>query len=70
MNTPLALSLVSGQDLPEAEIRLLDAGHFTLDETTSEITEMIRGFWCKTSDVCEKKLEMNQQYISISLART
>ena len=37
-------ALVYGEDVPEAEIHLLDAGHFALDEATPEIAELIRGF--------------------------
>ncbi|MGA9852613.1 MAG: alpha/beta hydrolase [Gammaproteobacteria bacterium] len=40
----IAGALAYGQDLPEAEIHLLDAGHFALDEATPEIAELIRGF--------------------------
>ncbi|MFP3550565.1 alpha/beta hydrolase [Paraburkholderia sp. SIMBA_049] len=32
------------RDLPNAEIHLLDAGHFALDEKPDEIAELIRGF--------------------------
>ncbi|MGH8282947.1 MAG: alpha/beta fold hydrolase [Gammaproteobacteria bacterium] len=40
----IAGALAYGQDLPEAEIHLLDAGHFALDEATPEIAELFRGF--------------------------
>jgi pimeloyl-ACP methyl ester carboxylesterase len=33
-----------GRDLPEAEIHLLDAGHFALDEKVDEIAALIRDF--------------------------
>jgi pimeloyl-ACP methyl ester carboxylesterase len=33
-----------GRDVPEAEIHLLDAGHFALDEKLDEIAAKIRGF--------------------------
>ncbi|WP_329323660.1 MULTISPECIES: hypothetical protein [unclassified Streptomyces] len=32
------------RDLPEAEIHLLDGGHFTLETHGPEITDYIRGF--------------------------
>ncbi|MHB9836511.1 alpha/beta fold hydrolase [Paraburkholderia terrae] len=32
------------RDLPKAEIHVLDAGHFALDEKPDEIAELIRGF--------------------------
>jgi pimeloyl-ACP methyl ester carboxylesterase len=32
------------RDLPEAEIHLLDAGHFALDEKTDEIASLILNF--------------------------
>jgi pimeloyl-ACP methyl ester carboxylesterase len=35
------------QDLPNAEIHLLDAGHFTLDEKTDEIADLILQFMAK-----------------------
>jgi pimeloyl-ACP methyl ester carboxylesterase len=35
------------QDLPDAEIHLLDAGHFALDEKTDEIASLILGFMAK-----------------------
>ena len=34
-------------DLPDAEIHLLDAGHFALDEKTDEIAALILGFMAK-----------------------
>jgi pimeloyl-ACP methyl ester carboxylesterase len=40
----IAGALVYGKDLPDAEIHLLDAGHFALDEATPEIAELIRVF--------------------------
>jgi hypothetical protein len=30
--------------VPEAEIHLLDAGHFALDEATPEVAELMRAF--------------------------
>jgi hypothetical protein len=36
--------LAYGRDLPEAEIHLLDAGHFALDEATPEIALLMRHF--------------------------
>ena len=35
----------AGDDLPEAEVHLLDAGHFALDEAAPEIAELIRSFF-------------------------
>jgi pimeloyl-ACP methyl ester carboxylesterase len=34
-----------GDDVAEAEVHLLDAGHFALDEATPQIAELIRGFF-------------------------
>ncbi len=31
-------------DVPEAEIHLLEAGHFGLDEATDEIASLVRNF--------------------------
>jgi pimeloyl-ACP methyl ester carboxylesterase len=44
----VAGALAYGQDLPEAEIHLLDAGHFALDEATPEIAQLVRAFLDKT----------------------
>ena len=33
-----------GRDVPDAEIHLLDAGHFALDEKADEIAEIVRNF--------------------------
>ena len=33
-----------GRDVPEAEIHLLDAGHFALDEALDQIVTLVRGF--------------------------
>jgi pimeloyl-ACP methyl ester carboxylesterase len=35
------------QDIPDAEIHLLDAGHFALDEKTDEIADLILQFMAK-----------------------
>ena len=35
------------RDLPNAEIHLLDAGHFALDEKTDEIADLILQFMAK-----------------------
>jgi pimeloyl-ACP methyl ester carboxylesterase len=35
------------RDLPEAEIHLLDAGHFALDENTDEIARLILDFMAR-----------------------
>lgn len=40
----VAGALAYGRDLPEAEIHLLDAGHFALDEALPEITLLMRHF--------------------------
>jgi pimeloyl-ACP methyl ester carboxylesterase len=32
------------RDLPKAEVHVLEAGHFALDESTSEIAKLMRGF--------------------------
>jgi len=40
----VAGAVAYGEDVPEAEVRLLDAGHFALDEATPQIAELIRSF--------------------------
>jgi pimeloyl-ACP methyl ester carboxylesterase len=35
------------QDLPNADIHLLDAGHIALDEQTDEVTRLILDFMAK-----------------------
>lgn len=40
----IAGALAYGQDLPNAEIHLLDSGHFSLDEATPEIAQLMRAF--------------------------
>ena len=37
------------RDLPDAEIHLLDAGHFALDEKNDEIASLILAFLAKQS---------------------
>ncbi len=37
------------RDLPDAEINLLDAGHFALDEKNDEIASLMLGFLAKQS---------------------
>ena len=37
------------RDLPDAEIHLLDAGHFALDEKNDEIASLILAFLAKHS---------------------
>ena len=37
------------RDLPKAEVHILDAGHFALDEKPDEIAALIRSFLRKTS---------------------
>jgi pimeloyl-ACP methyl ester carboxylesterase len=44
----VAGALLYGQELPEAEIHLLDAGHFALDEATPEVAMLMRAFLDKT----------------------
>src|SRR6267142_1223385 len=41
----VAGAVAYGEDLPEAEIHLLDAGHFALDEAAPQIADLIRGFF-------------------------
>jgi pimeloyl-ACP methyl ester carboxylesterase len=41
-------ALAYGEDLPQAEIHLLDAGHFALDEATPEIAQLTRDFLDQT----------------------
>jgi len=43
----------SERDLPDAEIHVLDAGHFALDEKDDEITSLILAFLAKQS-VCDR----------------
>jgi len=40
----VAGAVAYGEDLPEAEVHLLDAGHFALDEAAPQIAELIRSF--------------------------
>ena len=35
------------RDLPDAEMHILDAGHFALDEKTEEIASLVRGFMAR-----------------------
>ena len=37
-------ALAYARDVPDAEIRILDAGHFALDEQTDEVAQLSRGF--------------------------
>ncbi len=37
------------RDLPDAEIHLLDGGHFVLESAGDKVAELIRGFWANTS---------------------
>jgi len=32
------------RDLPKAEVHVLDAGHFALDESASDVARLMRGF--------------------------
>ena len=40
----LAGAMTYKQDMPKAEVHILDAGHFALDEATPEIAELMRAF--------------------------
>ena len=40
----VAGAVAYGEDVAEAEVHLLDAGHFALDEATPQIAELIRSF--------------------------
>jgi pimeloyl-ACP methyl ester carboxylesterase len=31
-------------DVPDAEVHLLNAGHFAMDEAAEEVVELVRGF--------------------------
>ena len=37
------------KDLPKAEVHLLDAGHFALDESASDVARLMRGFLGRSS---------------------
>ncbi len=41
----VAGAVAYGDDVAEAEVHLLDAGHFALDEAAPQIAELIRGFF-------------------------
>lgn len=41
----VAGAVAYGDDVPEAEVHLLDAGHFALDEAAPQIAALIRGFF-------------------------
>ena len=41
----VAGAVAFGEDVPEAEIHLLDAGHFALDEASAQIADLIRRFF-------------------------
>jgi hypothetical protein len=38
-------AMASGADVPEAEVHLLNAGHFALDEAAPQIEDLIRRFF-------------------------
>jgi pimeloyl-ACP methyl ester carboxylesterase len=44
LSCTIAGAVAYGEDLPEAEVHLLDAGHFALDEAAPQIAELIRSF--------------------------
>jgi pimeloyl-ACP methyl ester carboxylesterase len=41
---PVAGASAYRDDVPEAEVHILEAGHFALDEATDEIASLVRGF--------------------------
>jgi len=41
----VAGAVAYGEDVPEAEVHLLDAGHFALDEAAPQIADLIRRFF-------------------------
>ena len=41
----VAGAVAFGEDLPDAEVHVLDAGHFALDEAAPQIANLIRGFF-------------------------
>jgi pimeloyl-ACP methyl ester carboxylesterase len=41
----VAGAVAYGDDVPEAEVHLLDAGHVALDEAAPQIAALIRGFF-------------------------
>ncbi|WP_010188523.1 alpha/beta fold hydrolase [Sphingomonas sp. PAMC 26605] len=43
------------RDVPDAEVHVLDAGHFALDEKVDEIAGLIRSFLARTSDRTSKQ---------------
>jgi glyoxylase-like metal-dependent hydrolase (beta-lactamase superfamily II) len=42
------------KDVPDAEVHILDAGHFALDTASDEIAELLRGF-VRSSDTSREK---------------
>jgi hypothetical protein len=44
MRCGVAEVTVLRKDVPNAEVHLLDAGHFALDESASDVTRLMRGF--------------------------
>jgi hypothetical protein len=43
------------RDIPEAELRLLDTGHFALETHSSEITELILDFMRRRVDAAREQ---------------
>jgi hypothetical protein len=41
----VAGAVAHGEDVATAEVHLLDAGHFALDEAARQIADLIRGFF-------------------------
>jgi len=52
----VAGAVAYGEDVPEAEVRLLDAGHFALDEATPQIAELIRSFLSRRAPEAWRRL--------------
>jgi len=44
MNVPVTLVLSRHDDVPDAEVHILEGGHFALDEATDEIASLVRDF--------------------------
>jgi len=44
------------KDVPNAEVHLLDAGHFALDESASDVARLMRGFLGRLSHRAPKAI--------------
>jgi pimeloyl-ACP methyl ester carboxylesterase len=53
----VAGAVAYGEDLPDAEVHLLDAGHFALDEAAPQIAELIRSFFVRRAGAWERRRE-------------